>query len=320
MPTNHLVRVTALGVMLLAAHMAPAAGANEQHERNGRDSGYSWSTRGSRDSRYSMSGMVMKVAPSRKSFAVSHDSVPGVMEAMTMTFEVREPKELDGVVPGMTVEFTLVLEQDSGYAEQVRIRRYEAVDQDPLTATRLKLLKEMTSAPSSTVKALAVGQAVPDFTLTDQARHTVTLSDLRGKVVAITFIYTSCTLPQLCFRLANQFGVIHKRFTDRMGRDLILLTVTFDPVRDQPERLADYASQWNANPATWHFLTGAVPDIARVCGLFGVDFFPDEGLMDHSSHTALIDRQGHLVANIEGNQFTATQLGDLVDVTLSLRD
>jgi protein SCO1/2 len=105
-----------------------------------------------------------------------------------------------------------------------------------------------------------------------------------------------------------------------MGRDLILLTVTFDPVRDQPERLAEYASQWNANPATWHFLTGAVPDIARVCAVFGVDFFPDEGLMDHSSHTAVIDRLGRLVANIEGNQFTATQLGDLVDVTLNSRD
>jgi protein SCO1/2 len=42
--------------------------------------------------------------------------------------------------------------------------------------------------------------------------------------------------------------------------------------------------------------------------------------MDHSSHTAVIDRQGRLVANIEGNQFTATQLGDLVDVTLRSRD
>jgi protein SCO1/2 len=47
-----------------------------------------------------------------------------------------------------------------------------------------------------------------------------------------------------------------------------------------------------------------------------VDFFADEGLMSHSVRTAVIDRQGRLVANIEGNSYTAAQLGDLVDATL----
>jgi len=47
-----------------------------------------------------------------------------------------------------------------------------------------------------------------------------------------------------------------------------------------------------------------------------VDFFPDEGLMNHSIRTAVIDRQGTLVANIEGNQYSAAQLGDLVETTL----
>ena len=64
---------------------------------------------------------------------------------------------------------------------------------------------------------LAVGQPVPDFTLTDQARRPVTLSQFRGKVVAINFIYTSCALPQFCFRIANHFGVLQRRFTDRDG-------------------------------------------------------------------------------------------------------
>jgi protein SCO1/2 len=57
-------------------------------------------------------------------------------------------------------------------------------------------------------------------------------------------------------------------------------------------------------------------DIQRVCRLFGVYAFPDEGLMDHSLHTVVIDRRGTLVANIEGNQFTAAQLGDLTGSVL----
>lgn len=266
--------------------------------------------------RYPVRGMVMKVAPTRTSVTVSHDSVPTLMEAMTMSFDVRSPKELDGVRPGMIVEFTLVLDRQTAYAEHVQIRPYESAEQDPMTARRLKLLAELTAPPASLVKALATGQPVPDFTLTDHMRRTVTLSQFRGKVVALNFIYTSCALPQFCFRIANNFGVIHKRFAAQAGKDLVLLTVTFDPARDTPERLAEYARQWKVSPDAWRFLTGRVADIKRTCALFDVDFFPEEGLVTHSAHTAVIDRQGKLVANIEGNQFTARQLGDLVETVL----
>jgi protein SCO1/2 len=50
-----------------------------------------------------------------------------------------------------------------------------------------------------------------------------------------------------------------------------------------------------------------------------VHAFSNEGLLDHSLHTVIVDRQGRLVANIEGNQFTATQLGDVVGGALSRR-
>ena len=99
---------------------------------------------------------------------------------------------------------------------------------------------------------------MPDFRLIDQKSRPVALSDLRGKVVAINFIYTSCPLPNFCLRIANNFGVLQKRFKAQLGRDLVLLTVTFDPVHDTPAVLARYASQWDADPATWHFLTGPV--------------------------------------------------------------
>jgi cytochrome oxidase Cu insertion factor (SCO1/SenC/PrrC family) len=49
-----------------------------------------------------------------------------------------------------------------------------------------------------------------------------------------------------------------------------------------------------------------------VCRLFGVDAFPDEGLINHSTRTVVVDRRGVLAASIEGNQHTATQLVDLV--------
>jgi protein SCO1 len=109
--------------------------------------------------------------------------------------------------------------------------------------------------------------------------------------------------------------VLQKRFRDRLAKDLVLLTVTFDPARDRPEVLAEYAAQWKSAPG-WRFLTGEVTEVKHVCERFGVQAFQDEGLMNHSSRTAIIDRRGVLAASIEGNRFTATQLGDLVDTLL----
>jgi protein SCO1/2 len=64
------------------------------------------------------------------------------------------------------------------------------------------------------------------------------------------------------------------------------------------------------------FLQIPLADVQRICNFFGVNFVPDEGLYIHSLHTAVIGRDGRLLANLEGNDFTAQQLGDLVNATL----
>jgi protein SCO1/2 len=270
----------------------------------------SWATQ-----RYSASGMVLKVDSAHNTIVVSCDPIPDYMGAMTMPFTARDSREIAGLSPGKRVEFDLVVESESYYAEHIRVLEYESVEQDPFTARRLKQQNRL-SKPAPSSKALAVGEVVPDFTLTDQARRPVSLSQFAGKVVALNFIYTSCALPTYCFRISNNFGVLKKRFQKQLGADLVLLTVTFDPVRDQPEVLARYADTWKADPSTWHFLTGSPRDVQHVTSMFGVDVFPDEGLMNHSLHTVIIDRAGRVAANIEGNQFTADQLADLVQTLM----
>jgi protein SCO1/2 len=264
---------------------------------------------------YSATGMVLKVDRARLTFTASIQAIPGFMAAMAMPFEVRQAKDLDGLVPGATVAFVLVVSGNMSYAERIRVERYQSTEQDPLAASRLRLLKQV--AGGAQIRTLPIGETVPDFKLIDQTRRPISLSALRGKVVAVNFIYTSCALPNFCLRIANNFGVLQKRFKARLGRDLVLLTVTFDPVHDTPDVLAEYARRWDADAESWHFLTGLVSDVQKVCRLFGVDFFPDEGLMNHSLHTAVLDRRGRVVANIEGNRFTADQLGDLTKAVLN---
>ena len=262
--------------------------------------------------RHQVTGMIISVDRPHRTFTASIQAIPDFMQAMTMPFEVKAEAELQGLAPGMVVQFDLVVERTTSYAERLRVVQYENTEQDPFSASRLTLLRDLAADRAKTGEgAVAIGAMVPDFALIDQARRPVSLSQLRGRVVVANFIYTSCALPNFCLRLSNNLSVLQKRFARQLGRDLVLLTVTFDPTHDTPEVMAAYASQWKADVAMWKFLTGPPADVERACRLFGVHAFANEGLLDHSLHTVIIDRQGTLVANIEGNQFTAAQLGDV---------
>jgi len=264
--------------------------------------------------RHAMTGVVLSVDRPGRSMVVSTDAVPGFMAAMAMPIDVRDASMLDGLKPGSRIEFAYVGDGKTWRAENVKIRGVENLDRKQLELQRLKVLSGIANPEAA--RAVTVGQAVPEFALTDQAGQRVALSDLAGKVVALTFGYVRCPNPAYCFRLASNLGELQKSLKDRLGRDLILLTVVLDPEHDQRQALLDYARVWTNQPNVWHFLTGPPADIRQVAGSFGVEFWKDEGALIHSLNTAVIDRRGRLAANLEGNAFTAAQLRDVVTTVL----
>jgi protein SCO1/2 len=264
---------------------------------------------------HAMSGMVLQVDAAHKSMTVSCKSVPGYMDAMAMPFDVRDAKVLDGIKPGANIDFTLVVSGDSSYAENIRLHRYENLEQEPLEARRFSIVSKLAD-PAAAASVVNVQQAVPDFTLTDQARNKIAFSQLKGKVVAVSFAYVQCPNPAYCYRLTNHLGQLQKRFATSLGSDLVLLTIIIDPQHDENDAINKYAAIWKANPQSWHFLTGPLPEVQRVSRMFGMEFWSDEGYLTHSFHTVVIGRSGNLFANLEGNQFTSEQLGDLVETVM----
>lgn len=262
---------------------------------------------------YAGQGLVLKIDQASASVRMSCQKIPGLMPAGVMSLPVRNRRQLDPLRVGDMVDFTLVNNGPGSYVQSIRLEKYESVELDPLAARRLNMIAGI--ADPSQSKKLRAGDAVPDFTLIDQLHRRITLSEFRGKVVALNFVYTHCLLPNYCFRMSNNFRRLQKRFADA-GGELVLLTISFDPQHDTPEVLADYGKTFGADPKVWHLLTGDPPKVQQVCDRFGMSFWPDEGLMTHSLHTVIIDRNGNLVTNLEGNQFTADQLGDLVETVL----
>jgi len=263
------------------------------------------------EQRYPVFGLVLEIKGPHR-FTASCKEIRGFMDAMVMPFDVRDSEDLKAIRPGMLVDFMLVVNPDSSYAEKITVHKFQSRDQRPLEVEMLKMAEGAFADSSGSGQMLAVDQKVPEFNLVDQYGRHVKFSDWSGKVVVVSFVYTRCSFPEYCFRLSNNLGLIGKRFADRLGKDLVLLTITFDPTSDSPEALAKYAHTWKASAKGWYFLTGPPPEVKRVCLMFGMNFWPEMGMLAHTMHTTVADRQGRLVANLEGNEFSADQLGNLL--------
>ena len=219
-----------------------------------------------------------------------------------MPFDVRG-SGLSGVRPGDRVSFRLVVRKDGSHIDRLRLLSAAPADSGTV----------MTPATSTLVP---IGSPVPNFSLIDQRGAPLTLTSLRGQVVVVTFIYTRCPLPDYCPRMIANLSAVRERFRTQVGKDLALLTVTFDPQYDTPERLAAFAKSQKADVDGWYFLTGDNNGIKQVCDAFGVEYWPDSGLITHTLQTAVIDRDGRLAAAVEGKDFTGRQIADLVEVVL----
>lgn len=101
---------------------------------------------------------------------------------------------------------------------------------------------------------------IPDVTVYDQNGQRLRFySDLvKGKTVAINFIFTTCTT--ICPPLTATMQKVQAGLNERVGRDIQLLSVTLDPVTDVPARLKAFGSKFNVGPG-WTFVTGSKSDI-----------------------------------------------------------
>ena len=241
---------------------------------------------------YAVDGIVVAVDPAARTMLVSHRPIARYMPAMMMPFRVENATDLRSLHPGARIQFDLAVGKSQSVARNVRPT---GEPDAPLPEARPKL---------------APGDALPEFRLTDQDGLTVQPAALRGKVVAIDFIYTRCPLPDVCPRLSANFAMLQRRF----GPDVALLSVTVDPDYDTPAVLREYARRWSAGPG-WRFLTG---DVAPLAAALGEIYWVDEGSIGHNSTTCIFDRQGRLAAVLEGSNYRPDQLLDLVGRQLEI--
>ncbi|ETX03465.1 MAG: hypothetical protein ETSY2_33385 [Candidatus Entotheonella gemina] len=135
------------------------------------------------------------------------------------------------------------------------------------------------SPPRETGKAVVLDRiTIPDVRLVNQDGEPVHFyRDLvKDKVVAINFVYTTCST--ICLPLGANFSKLQQLLHDREQQDVRLISVSVDPVTDTPQRLRAWGEKFRAGPG-WSLLTGTKQKVDTLLKALKV-FTPD--IQDHA--------------------------------------
>jgi len=159
------------------------------------------------------------------------------------------------------------------------------------------------SAPESSAQAPRPGEKgasrqelrlpISDFSLTDQLGRPFHFQSLKGRVILLSFVYTSC--PDVCPLITANALSAQRALRAGEKPFVFFLTVTTDPEVDTPAVLRAYASRFGVDFSNWALLTGEIPALLPVWKAFGVKVkWKARGLVEHTPLTAIVDRQGIL--------------------------
>jgi protein SCO1/2 len=200
-------------------------------------------------------------------------------------------------MPGMTMEFRIVPR-----ARAAQLQAGATIDADVDTTTEPWTLSHVSStsaqqlisdaSPFRRVKPLKAGDLVPDTPFVDQRGRPFRFSDLRGKDVVLSFIYTRCQDARMCPLISAKFTQLQRQIG---ARPVHLVEVTLDPAYDRPPVLARYGRAFGADPARWSLVVGDAEPTLDFAARFGITAFPDPQIgIIHSENTVLIGRDGRI--------------------------
>ena len=255
--------------------------------------------------RFPFKGKVVSVDRAAKKAKIDHEAVEGYMEAMTMDFPVHADMVWDELTPGAEITAELVVDSSS---------------KDGYWLENLVI-----SAPAKAGQAnvpinenfVQIGREVPDFSLTNQDGKKISMKDFRGRAFAITFIYAKCPLPDYCIRMSTNFSDLARQVNaDAALKDKIrLLSISFDPANDTPEKLRSYGLGYMGKGATeigvWKLAVGSDVEVRKIADFFGLRYEVDQNdktKINHSLITAVIGPDGKVTKIFAGNEWTPAQL------------
>src|SRR5215204_2892567 len=256
--------------------------------------------------RFTLKGKVISVDKAKKTATIEHDEVKDFMQPMTMPFAIKADWIWDDLKPGAEISSAdLVVDETatpSSWLENIAL----VLAPDPNKP-----------APPVDERFAQIGREIPEFTLVNQDGKRISTKDYKGKAWAITFIYARCPLPNACIRMSTNFSDAALQAMNSDLKDKIrLLSVSFDPENDTPEKLRAYGQGYlgkDAKPdfSVWQLAVGNDKQVRAIADFFGLRYEIDQNdktQINHSLRTAVIAPDGKVTKIFAGNEWTANDL------------
>jgi protein SCO1/2 len=155
----------------------------------------------------------------------------------------------------------------------------------------------------------AIGRTVGDYDLITQNGERLRLSELTGRPLIVSMIYTSCV--HICTPTTAELRNGVRQARGVLGDDSFrVLSVGFDTRNDTPKRLELFAKSLNIDDAEWTFATADEDTIAALSRDLGFQFAPATGGFDHLVQTTVLDNDRRVFRQIYGQSFTGPVLID----------
>ncbi len=152
------------------------------------------------------------------------------------------------------------------------------------------------------VSQAAIGRSIGDYSFKNHDGRTLRLADLRGKPVALSFIYTSCA--DTCPTITETLAEAAEKGWQALGKDKFhVVTVGFNAPADTPEAMRMFAANRGLKNRGWYWLSGELPEIAALADETGFVFFDSPKGFDHMAQITLIDAEGVVRAQVYGDDF-----------------
>ena len=163
------------------------------------------------------------------------------------------------------------------------------------------------TATMSRRKYLKQGDYIPNFAMIDEDGEILQIRQMQDKAFVLNFIFTRCAVPKMCPASSTRMELLQEKARAECIENLHFVTISFDPAFDSPGILRTYAQGYGMELENFHLLTGTQELVDDLLRQFGILTIEEDGTINHTMATFLIDAKGRIAYRKEGSSWTVNE-------------
>jgi len=234
-----------------------------------------------------------------------------------MELTLLNTNELAGLKVGDEITFELHADDDRHWIQNLKRIGTSSGSSSMVPPSKAAALKPRLD-PS-----LKVGDVMPDFAFTSERGEEIKFSQYRGQVLAFTFIFTRCPLPDFCPRMGYQFAAARQNLLENSASvtNFQFLSLSFDPEFDLPPVLTRYANSYRkGNADRWLFAVASAEVLKQLAPLCDLQMAKESGSISHNLRTVVLDPQGKIFRQFDGNGWSGEQLAEAMRQAANVKE